>query len=63
MSVAPTDTLSMEGFYQLDWEETEIDPVASYFSSTDYVGPGANRVVIDDPRLRIPGIRLGATED
>ena len=25
LSVAPTDTLSVEGFYQLDWEETEID--------------------------------------
>ena len=47
LSVAPTDTLSLEAFYQLDWEETEIDPVGSYFSSTDYVGPGAERVEID----------------
>ena len=46
LSVAPTDTLSLEGFYQLDWEETEIDPVGSYFSSTDYVGPGAREAVI-----------------
>ena len=46
MSVSPTDTLSVEGFYQLDWEETEIDPVGSYFSSTDYVGPGAREAVI-----------------
>ena len=45
-AVAPTDTLSVEGFYQLDWEETEIDPVGSYFSVTDYVGPGATRAVI-----------------
>ena len=48
MSVAPTDTLSMEGFYQLDWEETEIDPVGSYFSTIDYVGPGAREAVITD---------------
>ena len=46
MSVAPTDSLSLEGFYQLDWEETEIDPVGSYFSSIDYVGPGAREAVI-----------------
>ena len=46
MSVAPTDTLSMEGFYQLDWEETEIDPVGSYFSTVDYVGPGAREAVV-----------------
>ena len=48
LSVSPTDTLSMEGFYQLDWEETEIDPVGSYFSSIDYVGPGAREAVITD---------------
>ena len=48
VAVAPTDTLSMEGFYQLDWEKTEIDPVGSYFSSTDYVGPGAREAVISD---------------
>ena len=59
IAVAPTDTLSVEGFYQLDWEETEIDPVGSYFSSTDYVGAGANRAVVVDPALRIPRIELG----
>lgn len=48
LAVAPTDTLSVEGFYQLDWQETEIDAVGSYFSSTDYVGPGAREAVISD---------------
>ena len=56
ISVAPTDTLSVEGFYQLDWEETAIDPVGSYFSVTDYVGPGAERAVIT-----LPGLDLGET--
>ena len=51
LSVAPTYNLSMEGFYQLDWEETVIDPVGSYFSTTDYVGPGAEEAVIADSRL------------
>ena len=55
MSVAPTDTLSMEGFYQLDWEETEIDPVGSYFSTVDYVGPGALRAEI--PLTLHPALR------
>ena len=45
-SVAPTDVLSIEGFYQIEWEQTRIDPVGSYFSVTDYVGPGAERAVI-----------------
>ena len=59
MSVAPTDTLSLEGFYQLDWQETEIDPVGSYFSSTDYVGPGAREAVIPVPDVSIPDTGLG----
>ena len=53
-SVAPTPNLSMEGFYQIAWEKTEIDPVGSYFSVTDYVGPGAEQVVIT-----LPGLDLG----
>ena len=48
LSVAPTYNLSMEGFYQLDWEETVIDPVGSYFSTTDYVGAGAREALIVD---------------
>ena len=54
IAVAPTDTLSVEGFYQLDWEETRIDAVGSYFSVTDYVGPGAENAVI-----ALPGLDLG----
>ena len=53
-SVALTYTLSVEGFYQIDWEKTWIDPVGSYFSVTDYVGPGAERAVI-----AIPGLDFG----
>ena len=52
-SVAPTDTLSVEAFYQFDWEPTVIDPVGSYFSVTDYVGPGARKAVIP-----LPGVSL-----
>ena len=54
VSVALTYTLSVEGFYQLDWEKTKIDPVGSYFSVTDYVGPGAEKAVI-----ALPGLDLG----
>ena len=50
-SVAPTPNLSLEGFYQLDWKKTEIDPVGTYFSTNDYVGAGGNRAFFDDPRF------------
>ena len=48
VAAAPTDNLSVEVFYQLGWEETEIDPVGSFYSVTDYVGPGAREAVISD---------------
>ena len=51
LSVAPTYTLSMEVFYQFDWEETIADPVGSYFSTSDYVGPGAREAVVPFPTL------------
>ena len=57
--VAPTDTLSVAGFYQLAWEETHIDPVGSYFSVTDYAGPGAREAVISDISPRDDGHPFG----
>ena len=50
-SVAPTSVLSLEGFYQLDWKETEIDPVGTYFSTNDYAGTGGTRAFIDSDAL------------
>ena len=51
--------LSVEGFYQLDWDKTEIDPVGSYFSVTDYVGAGARRAVIPLPNVSDMGLGFG----
>ena len=50
-SVAPTSALSLEGFYQLDWKKTEIDPPGTYFSTNDYVGAGGSRAFFDDDRF------------
>ena len=49
--VEATNNLSVEAFYQLDWEKTEIDPLGTYFSTTDYVGPGATRAFLNDPAI------------
>ena len=49
-SVAPTAALSLEGFYQLDWKKTEIDPPGTYFSTNDYVGAGGSVAYLDLPR-------------
>ena len=62
-SASTYGNLSVEGFYQLDWEETEIDAVGSYFSVTDYVGPGADKAVIALPGLELSDVGLTGTED
>ncbi len=59
LSVSPTDDLALEAFYQLEWEETRIDPVGSYFSSTDYAGPGAREAVITSITKNDQGFGFG----
>ena len=45
-SAALNEYVSLEGFYQVKWEKTEIDPPGSFFSTSDFVGAGGNRVVL-----------------
>ncbi|NJC87016.1 MAG: DUF1302 domain-containing protein [Desulfuromonas sp.] len=45
-SLAANEYVSFEGFYQYDWEKTEIDPVGSYWSTSDIAGEGGDRVLL-----------------
>jgi hypothetical protein len=45
-SFGASEKLSLEGFYQTHWKETIIDPVGSYWSTSDLAGPGAERVIL-----------------
>jgi hypothetical protein len=45
-SLKPSANTSFEAFYQYDWQETKIDPVGSYFSTTDLAGAGATKVML-----------------
>jgi len=38
--------LSLEGFYQFEWEETVIDPPGTYFSTNDFAGRGGSHVFL-----------------
>lgn len=38
--------LSIEGFYQYQWEETVIDPAGTYFSTSDFAGLGGSHVFL-----------------
>lgn len=39
-----TDNVSVEAFYQFKWRETRIDPRGSFFSTNDFLSPGASTV-------------------
>ena len=53
LAVAPTETLSLEGFYQLQWAGTEPDPSGTYFSTNDYGTPGGTRAFLDLPGANV----------
>ncbi len=72
VDVSLTNNFSVEGFYQLDWEETDLDASGTYFSTNDFATPGGSNVFLgfgqvpDDPSLiglpggSIPGLPAGA---
>ncbi len=45
-SLGLTEQLSLEGYYQLYWDHTEIEAVGTFFSTNDFAGPGGQQVYI-----------------
>ncbi|MDX1582112.1 MAG: DUF1302 domain-containing protein [Thermoanaerobaculia bacterium] len=45
-SIDLSQSLSAEAFYQYDWNETVVDPVGTYFSTSDIAGKGASHVFL-----------------
>jgi len=41
-----TQNLSLEAFYQYEWEPIVIDPPGTYFSTNDFAGPGGETVFL-----------------
>ncbi|WP_415895141.1 DUF1302 domain-containing protein [Neptuniibacter sp. PT34_22] len=44
-----TDNLSIEGFYQLEWEPTAVDGCGTYFSNIDFAAEGCNGIRVPLP--------------
>ncbi|WP_434765938.1 DUF1302 domain-containing protein [Pseudomonas triticicola] len=44
-----TDDISLGGFYQLEWEETRLPAAGSYFSTSDTIGEGTERLIVGAP--------------
>jgi len=45
-SIGITPDLSLEAFYQLEWEKTRPDPCGTFFSTTDFATDGCNFVYL-----------------
>jgi hypothetical protein len=41
-----SQNISVEGFYQYEWQEIVIDPPGTYFSTNDFAGPGGDLIFL-----------------
>ncbi|MEX6502560.1 DUF1302 domain-containing protein [Pseudomonas zhanjiangensis] len=64
-----TDNLSLEGFYQLDWQQTVVDNCGTFFSQNDFAADGCESAAIGPDLSANPvaqaalapfGVNLGA---
>ncbi|WNC74241.1 DUF1302 domain-containing protein [Thalassotalea psychrophila] len=46
MNLGMTDNLSLEAFYQYEWEKTQIDGCGTFFSNNDFAGTGCNGITV-----------------
>ncbi|VVP19812.1 hypothetical protein PS896_03778 [Pseudomonas fluorescens] len=44
-----TDDVSLGAYYQLEWEETRLPAAGSYFSTSDTIGEGNERLIVGAP--------------
>ena len=58
-----TNSLSIEGFYQLEWEETKPDPSGSYFSTNDFATDGGSQVFLGFGSVSDLGTNFAAAAD
>src|SRR5690606_36990163 len=45
-SLGLSGNVSLEAFYQFDWDDTEPEPAGSFFSTNDFVPDGGSRVLL-----------------
>ncbi len=70
VNVGITDKISIEGFLQLEWDNTEIEPEGTFFSTNDFASPGGDFVFLgfgqpplptDDPVSLLGPTAVGTT--
>ena len=58
-----TDTLSVEGYYQFEWDKTRLVAAGSYFSTDDYFDEGGELLVLAGPTPLTRGTDTRADDD
>lgn len=54
------DSLTMEAFYEFDWDYSEADGVGTFYSTDDaFAGDGANRILVDFSNSAFAGLVSG----
>jgi len=62
-SLGLTHNVTLEAFYQLEWEKTRIDPCGTFFSTADFVADGCGPVILGgtiDERIILDDIANGS---
>lgn len=53
-----TSRFSVLGYWQYDWNSTELTPAGGYFSTSDILGPGGDRLILNLPSPPSPVPRV-----
>jgi len=48
-NIGATENLSIEAFYQYEWEKTQIDGCGTFFATVDYAADGCNFITVATP--------------
>lgn len=62
-SIGLTADVTLEAFYQLEWEKTRIDPCGTFFSTVDFVADGCGPVILGGTEAEQVYIALAEAED
>ena len=55
LTYQPNSVLTLQGYYQFEWEHDYFQGVGAYFSSTDILDKGGERLILATPNSLFPG--------
>ncbi len=62
-NIGLSENLSVEAFYQYEWDKTQVDACGTYFSAADFVADGCNWVTVNAPDQAALALGLAAKRE